>query len=92
MRDIFREYPEVEKHLDSVARHNGGETLAEELRQLITLVGELCYRDGMVDGMKALMDHLIHDKGLAWAALFIAAWHIVEACDWPYGTLVKFIT
>jgi hypothetical protein len=63
--------------------------VVEELRQLITLVGELCYRDGLVDGMKALMDHLIHDKGFAWAALIVTALLAHRVSSWPYGVLMS---
>jgi hypothetical protein len=87
MRNFFREYPDLNMYLDTIARTQG--KVADDLKNLISLVSELSYKDGLIDGMKALMEELLNNKRLGWVALLLTALLAERASSWPYGVIMS---
>lgn len=90
MRDIFKEFPEVKTLLEQASQEAPG--LAKTVQNLVALVSELSYRDGLIDGMKSLMDMMIKDDWphrLGWAAIVVVSLMAERASSWPYGVIMS---
>ena len=89
MKDVFTHYPEIREYLEKVAAES--EEMVDAVKSLLSLVADLSYKDGMVDGIKYVMDELLKNHRLAYATLFLTAWMAQKAATWPHGVLMRLI-
>ena len=86
---IFTDYPEVMIYLDRI--RNEMKVPTEDLKNLITLVSELSFRDGYIEGIKTIVKELLSSapNNLSWVLPLTVVVLAERVSSWPYGVLMS---
>ena len=87
---IFTDYPEVLAYIDKIKTDLNLKSVAD-LKNLITLVSELSFRDGYIEGIKTIVKELLSStpNNLSWVLPLTVVVLAERVSSWPYGVLMS---